>query len=104
VFLLFLECVWQLQQQHGPAFQFSETYLTVLSDSVHVPVFITFLFNNDGHRDGLLRVKTQAGRHTHYQYSSLLRVKTQAGTLPIQQLTQGKDTGRHITNTAAYSG
>uniref|UniRef100_A0A8C8CZE8 Myotubularin-related protein 12 n=1 Tax=Oncorhynchus tshawytscha TaxID=74940 RepID=A0A8C8CZE8_ONCTS len=60
VFLLFLECVWQLQQQHGPAFQFSETYLTVLSDSVHVPVFTTFLFNNDGHRDSLLRVKTHA--------------------------------------------
>uniref|UniRef100_A0AAZ3SP34 Myotubularin-related protein 12 n=1 Tax=Oncorhynchus tshawytscha TaxID=74940 RepID=A0AAZ3SP34_ONCTS len=58
VFLLFLECVWQLQQQHGPAFQFSETYLTVLSDSVHVPVFTTFLFNNDGHRDSLLRAES----------------------------------------------
>ncbi|XP_076125903.1 myotubularin-related protein 12 [Alosa pseudoharengus] len=46
VFLLFLECVWQLLQQHSPAFQFSETYLTVLSDSVHVPVFSTFLFNS----------------------------------------------------------
>uniref|UniRef100_A0A8C7C9J4 Myotubularin-related protein 12 n=1 Tax=Oncorhynchus kisutch TaxID=8019 RepID=A0A8C7C9J4_ONCKI len=58
VFLLFLECVWQLQQQHGPAFQFSETYLTVLSDSIHVPVFTTFLFNNDGHRDSLLRAES----------------------------------------------
>lgn len=46
VFLLFLECVWQLLQQHSPAFQFSETYLTVLSDSLHVPIFSTFLFNS----------------------------------------------------------
>ncbi|CAB1319181.1 unnamed protein product, partial [Coregonus sp. 'balchen'] len=58
VFLLFLECVWQLQQQHGPAFQFSETYLTVLSDSVHVPVFTTFLFNNDSHRDSILKAES----------------------------------------------
>ncbi|XP_070296768.1 myotubularin-related protein 12 [Salvelinus sp. IW2-2015] len=58
VFLLLLECVWQLQQQHGPAFQFSETYLTVLSDSVHVPVFTTFLFNNDSHRDNILRAES----------------------------------------------
>ncbi|XP_076005519.1 myotubularin-related protein 12 isoform X2 [Genypterus blacodes] len=50
VFLLFLECVWQLFQQHAPAFQFSETYLTVLSDSLHVPVFCTFLFNSPYHR------------------------------------------------------
>ncbi|KAJ8396594.1 hypothetical protein AAFF_G00016600 [Aldrovandia affinis] len=46
VFLLFLECVWQLLQQHGPAFQFSETYLTVLSDSVNVAIFSTFLFSS----------------------------------------------------------
>ncbi|XP_064152774.1 myotubularin-related protein 12 [Anguilla rostrata] len=50
VFLLFLECVWQLLQQHIPAFQFSETYLTVLSDSLYVPVFSTFLFNSPYHR------------------------------------------------------
>ncbi|KAJ8263065.1 hypothetical protein COCON_G00155220 [Conger conger] len=50
VFLLFLECVWQLLQQHGPAFQFSETYLTVLSDSLYVPIFSTFLFNSPHHR------------------------------------------------------
>ncbi|KPP60316.1 myotubularin-related protein 12-like, partial [Scleropages formosus] len=50
VFLLFLECVWQLLQQYAPAFQFSETYLTVLSDSVDVSVFSTFLFNSPHHR------------------------------------------------------
>ncbi|KAM6958785.1 myotubularin-related protein 12 [Aplochiton taeniatus] len=58
VFLLFLECVWQLLQQHGPAFQFSETYLTVLSDSVHVPVFSTFLFNSGHHRNSVFKAES----------------------------------------------
>ena len=57
VFLLFLECVWQLLQQHSPAFQFSETYLTVLSDSVHVPVFSTFLFNSAQQRVQMITVR-----------------------------------------------
>ncbi|XP_078141559.1 myotubularin-related protein 12 [Centroberyx gerrardi] len=58
VFLLFLECVWQLLQQYGPAFQFSETYLTVLSDSIHVPVFSTFLFNSHYHKASILRAES----------------------------------------------
>uniref|UniRef100_A0A8C1WZM7 Myotubularin-related protein 12 n=1 Tax=Cyprinus carpio TaxID=7962 RepID=A0A8C1WZM7_CYPCA len=58
VFLLFLECVWQLVHQHSPAFQFSETYLTVLSDSVHVPVFSTFLFNSSHHRESVMKAES----------------------------------------------
>lgn len=58
VFLLFLECVWQLVQQHSPAFQFSETYLTVLSDSVHVPIFNTFLFNSAYHRESVMKAES----------------------------------------------
>ncbi|ERL87170.1 myotubularin-related protein 10-A [Dendroctonus ponderosae] len=45
VFLLFLDCVWQLLQQFPAAFQFSETYLTTVWDSVHITIFDTFLFN-----------------------------------------------------------
>eukprot|EP00063_Salmo_salar_P053362 XP_014028197.1 PREDICTED: myotubularin-related protein 12 [Salmo salar] len=71
VFLLFLECVWQLQQQHGPAFQFSETYLTVLSDSVHVPVFTTFLFNNDSHRDNILRAESPHKQRSPLNYPTV---------------------------------
>ncbi|KAK1792413.1 hypothetical protein P4O66_012359 [Electrophorus voltai] len=59
VFLLFLECVWQLVQQHSPAFQFSETYLTVLSDSIHVPAFGTFLFNSAFQRESCLKATLQ---------------------------------------------
>ncbi|KAL6465632.1 hypothetical protein MHYP_G00257650 [Metynnis hypsauchen] len=59
VFLLFLECVWQLVQQHSPAFQFSETYLTVLSDSIHVPIFSTFLFNSAYQRESTMKAEAQ---------------------------------------------
>ncbi|KAJ3603591.1 hypothetical protein NHX12_028336 [Muraenolepis orangiensis] len=52
------ECVWQLVRQYSPAFQFSETYLTVLSDSVHVPVFSTFLFNSQHHRHTFVQAES----------------------------------------------
>ncbi|KAL3276331.1 hypothetical protein HHI36_011714 [Cryptolaemus montrouzieri] len=45
LFLLFLDCVWQLLQQFPTAFKFSETYLTTLWDSVGISIFDTFLFN-----------------------------------------------------------
>ncbi|KPP78641.1 myotubularin-related protein 10-like [Scleropages formosus] len=45
LFLLLLDCVWQLLNQYPTAFEFTETYLTVLSDSMWIPIFSTFLFN-----------------------------------------------------------
>ncbi|KFW05833.1 Myotubularin-related protein 12, partial [Eurypyga helias] len=64
VFLLLLNCVWQLVQQYPPAFEFTETYLTVLSDSLYVPIFSTFFFNSqhqkDTHTSGE-SLKTQSG-------------------------------------------
>ncbi|XP_069076567.1 myotubularin-related protein 12 isoform X2 [Pleurodeles waltl] len=51
VFLLFLDCVWQLVQQYPIAFEFTETYLTVLSDSVYIPIFSTFFFNSPFQKD-----------------------------------------------------
>ncbi|XP_027792000.1 myotubularin-related protein 12 isoform X4 [Marmota flaviventris] len=51
VFLLFLDCVWQLVHQHSPAFEFTETYLTVLSDSLYIPIFSTFFFNSPHQKD-----------------------------------------------------
>ncbi|XP_042305742.1 myotubularin-related protein 12 isoform X3 [Sceloporus undulatus] len=54
VFLFFLDCVWQLIQQYPPAFEFTETYLTVLSDSLYIPIFSTFFFNSQHQRDTTL--------------------------------------------------
>lgn len=55
LFLLFLDGVWQLQQQFPSAFEFSETYLTSLWDSAHISIFDTFLF--DSEHDRLLASK-----------------------------------------------
>ena len=46
MFLLFLDCVWQLTQQFPSAFQFSSLYLTILWDSVCLGLFDNFIFNS----------------------------------------------------------
>ncbi|KAJ4947596.1 hypothetical protein JOQ06_009630 [Pogonophryne albipinna] len=46
LFLLFLDCVSQMMSQYPAAFEFTESYLTVLSDSMWIPLFSTFLFNS----------------------------------------------------------
>ncbi|XP_075763100.1 myotubularin-related protein 11 isoform X2 [Pelodiscus sinensis] len=51
VFLLFLDCTWQLLQQFPAAFEFTETYLVALHDSSYIPFFSTFLFNCQWERD-----------------------------------------------------
>ncbi|KAJ8290128.1 hypothetical protein GJAV_G00009010 [Gymnothorax javanicus] len=45
VFLLFLDCVWQLWAQYPSHFQLTGDYLLALHDSVHLPLFSTFLSN-----------------------------------------------------------
>ncbi|XP_062564541.1 myotubularin-related protein 10-B [Armigeres subalbatus] len=50
LFLLFLDCVWQLLQQFPEEFEFSETFLTSLWDSVFLPIFDTFQFNSETER------------------------------------------------------
>ncbi|XP_035286544.1 myotubularin-related protein 11-like [Anguilla anguilla] len=43
VFLLFLDCVWQLWAQFPSYFQLTEEYLLVLQDSTHLPLYCTYL-------------------------------------------------------------
>ncbi|XP_042537476.1 myotubularin-related protein 11 [Dipodomys spectabilis] len=50
VFLLFLDCVWQLLQQFPAEFEFSEFFLLALHDSVRVPDTLTFLRNTPWER------------------------------------------------------
>lgn len=45
VFLLFLDCVWQLWSQYPSLFQLTDDFLLALHDSVHLPLFSTFLAN-----------------------------------------------------------
>ncbi|XP_011696648.1 PREDICTED: myotubularin-related protein 12 isoform X3 [Wasmannia auropunctata] len=45
LFLLYLDCVWQLCHQYPTEFEFTETYLTTLWDAAHVSIFDTFIFN-----------------------------------------------------------
>lgn len=57
LFMLFLDCVWQMMNQYPAAFEFTETYLTVLSDSMWIPLFSTFLFNSPKQRTQHLTVR-----------------------------------------------
>ncbi|XP_075301278.1 myotubularin-related protein 11 [Opisthocomus hoazin] len=45
VFLLFLDCAWQLVRQFPAAFGFTEAFLLALHDSSFAPYFSTFLFS-----------------------------------------------------------
>ncbi|XP_018086885.1 myotubularin-related protein 11 isoform X1 [Xenopus laevis] len=45
VFLLFLDCVWQLIQQFPSAFEFTESYLLALHDSTLHPFCSSFMYN-----------------------------------------------------------
>ncbi|XP_040022208.2 myotubularin-related protein 11 isoform X2 [Gasterosteus aculeatus] len=45
VFLLFLDCVWQLSSQYPTRFQLTEDFLLALHDSIHLPLFSSFLAN-----------------------------------------------------------
>ncbi|XP_077989112.1 myotubularin-related protein 10-like isoform X2 [Glandiceps talaboti] len=50
VFLLFLDCVWQLTNQCPSAFGFTDTYLITLWDCSHHGLFETFIFNCERQR------------------------------------------------------
>ncbi|XP_066472990.1 myotubularin-related protein 12 [Tiliqua scincoides] len=84
VFLLFLDCVWQLLQQYSPAFEFTETYLTVLSDSLYIPIFSTFFFNSPHQKDTTMyggTLDTQGSRlsfHSVWDWSVQFEPKAQA--------------------------
>lgn len=63
IFLLFLDCVWQLLQQFPSCFEFTETYLTTLWDTSLMGLFDTFLFNNDHQRHNFTKFDPHNIRH-----------------------------------------
>lgn len=48
-----------MMNQYPAAFEFTETYLIVLSDSMWIPLFSTFLFNSPKQRTQHLMVSAQ---------------------------------------------
>ncbi|XP_057690805.1 myotubularin-related protein 11 isoform X2 [Corythoichthys intestinalis] len=50
IFLLFLDCVWQLWSQYPSRFQFTDDFLLALHDSAHLPLFSSFLANSQRER------------------------------------------------------
>lgn len=50
VFLIFLDCVFQLMRQYPLAFEFNDTFLIILWDSLHTCLFDTFVFSSERHR------------------------------------------------------
>lgn len=61
VFLLFLDCTWQLLRQFPAAFGFTEAYLLALHDSAFLPYCSTFLFScqRQRGRGGVQQPRTQ---------------------------------------------
>lgn len=55
LFLLFLDCTWQLLQQFPEHFEISETFLTTIWDAVFLPIFDTFQFNCEYQREKALQ-------------------------------------------------
>nr|KAF6355530.1 myotubularin related protein 12 [Myotis myotis] len=49
---------------HPPAFEFTETYLTVLSDSLYIPIFTTFFFNSPHQKEMNLGREAQDAHST----------------------------------------
>nr|XP_054761888.1 myotubularin-related protein 9-like isoform X2 [Lytechinus pictus] len=50
VFLLFLDCVWQIFQQFPCSFEFNEKFLIMLFENAYASQFGTFLCNNENER------------------------------------------------------
>ena len=66
MFLLFLDCVHQLLLQFPARFEFTETLLVSLWDSLHVSVFDTFLFNTERERAEAVSAKVSHWGLTGY--------------------------------------
>lgn len=74
LFLLYLDCVWQLSQQFPGNFEFTETYLTTLWDAAHVSIFDTFIFNCEKDRVAAATVSLSEASYSSLRETVALRV------------------------------
>lgn len=80
VFLLFLDCTWQLVRQFPAAFGFTEAYLLALHDSSFAPYFSTFLFSCQRQRGRGSPVSLEGGAHAPGSLASKRGLGTDLGT------------------------
>ena len=51
IFVQFIDCVWQIQQQHKKMFEFTEEFLIAILNHVYTCQFGTFLYNCEKERE-----------------------------------------------------
>lgn len=76
IFLLLLDCVWQLWRQFPLALGFSETLLLRLANEVYASDYGTFLCNNDQERSVQHRRRVFQSVQIAMQRSSVLIIET----------------------------
>ena len=81
IFLLFLDCVWQVMQQFPLAFEFNETFLRLLFENTSSSAYGTFIGNNERQRNELDLSRSTFSVWTHFASSSV----TQQITNPIYE-------------------
>lgn len=73
VFLLFLDCVWQVYQQFPCSFEFNDRFLITLFEHAYSSQFGTFLYNNEAERrQAQLKAKT-ISLWSHLNESDILK-------------------------------
>lgn len=73
VFLLFLDCVWQVYQQFPCSFEFNDRFLITLFEHAYSSQFGTFLYNNEAERrQAQLKTKT-ISLWSHLNESDILK-------------------------------
>ncbi|ETW06754.1 hypothetical protein H310_02916 [Aphanomyces invadans] len=101
IFLQFLDCVWQLQQQYPTYFEFNQGLLCLLADELYSCRFGTFLLSSQQDREAmLLRDKTTSIWTFLNGYRSVLLSRTFVGEqvlLPTQSsLLRGVSIWPHV--------
>ena len=90
VFLHFIDCVYQLTQQFPSKFEFSETYLHALLDTVHACMFDTFLFDSEKQRSEMC--ETELGGNSMASLWEFV----------AEQLTESRNSGPYLNPLFEY--
>lgn len=73
VFLLFLDCVWQIYQQFPCSFEFNDRFLIALFEHAYSSQFGTFLCNNEGERQAAKLKSKTISLWSHLNQADILK-------------------------------